>query len=110
MGQLKEVPCFLCKGKKKPDPKCDVCKGKGTIKFKFAPDTELGYLSLFKDRILDALEEVSGIRPFFISDMSSLGDFEEVGQKERAEMSELLGVSVKKDDLLIDIAKRMKNV
>ena len=106
---MKEVPCFLCKGKKKPNPKCDVCKGKGTVKFKFAPDTELGYLSLFKDRILDALEEVSGIRPFFVSDMTSMGDFGEVGKKELAEMSDILGVPVKEDDLLIDIAKRMKN-
>ena len=105
---MKEVPCFLCKDKKKPDPKCKACKGKGKLKLEFAPQEGLEYLSMFTERVLDALKEATGIRPFFTSDESSIGDFE-LEEKDLKKMSELLGVLVKSDDLLIDIAKRMKD-
>lgn len=104
-----EAKCFHCSGTGKiEERKCGYCKGTGKLKLQFAESEGLDYLSDYTDRILEALKEVTGIDPMFISDETEIGHFPfEDGDLKR--MSEILGVEVKEDDLFTDVAKRMKN-
>jgi hypothetical protein len=107
--KVPEVKCFTCKGEGLiEERKCGYCKGTGILKLKFAEDEGLGYLSTYTDRILEALKEVTGIEPMFISDETSIDHFP-LEEGDLKKMSEILGVEVKENDLFPDIAKRMKN-
>lgn len=104
-----EAKCFHCDGTGKIEERsCGYCKGTGKLKIEFAGDDGLGYLSSYTDRILDALKEVTGIEPMFISDVTEMGHFEPT-KEDLEKMSEILGVEVKETDLFTDIAKRMKD-
>jgi DnaJ-class molecular chaperone len=107
--KLPEVKCFTCKGEGLiEERKCGYCKGTGKLQLKIAESVGLEYLSDYTDRILEALEEVTGINTVFATDETAMSDFF-IEEDDLKKISEILGVEVKDNDLLFDIAKRMKN-
>jgi len=68
--------------------------------------TEIEYLSIWIDEILEALKRVSRTEVIFISDLSYVGEVLEDDEVEA--ISRELGVPVDPHDLFIDVAKRLK--
>jgi len=68
--------------------------------------TEIEYLSIWIDEILEALKRVSRTEVIFISDLSYVGEVLEDDEVEA--IAKELGVPVDPHDLFIDVAKRLK--
>ncbi len=104
--------CLACKGlgkvkRKGKETTCPICKGKGHVKFEIASQEEIEYNSYFVERIMDAIETVLGISGAFITDESEIGHFPiEDGDLEK--LSEELGIPVKDDDRIVELAKKLK--
>lgn len=78
-------------------------------KIEFAPDDRIGYLQVWVDQAMEVICRLSGIPGYvFISDESSVLDFP-LEEKDLSRLSKELGVEVKRDDLIVDVAQRMKN-
>jgi len=76
-------------------------------KIVFAPTTEVEYLHIWVDEICDAMQDLCECgAPIFISDLSMIGDMAE--DEEIKAVGERLGIPVKYDDLIIDVAKKLK--
>jgi hypothetical protein len=73
-------------------------------KIEFTSTERIGYLEPWVDQIM----KVVCPDYFFISDMSSIGDFD-VEEGDMPMLSKELGVEVKMTDLIVDVAQRMKN-
>lgn len=77
-------------------------------KFEFAETTEIEYLSIWVDEIMDVMCRVCGCEPpIFISDQSLIGDMPPEDE-ELKKMAEELGIPIDGRDLIIDLAKRLK--
>lgn len=73
-------------------------------KIEFAGASRISYLEPWVDQIM------SVICPEYllISDLSAIGDFE-VEEEEMPRLAKEFGVPVKPQDLIVDVAQRMKN-
>lgn len=86
----------------------------GTLRIEPAPQVAITELSLYVDKILDALEEVAGVQATFVSDDSCLTDF--IPREEREEgtiaLSKMLGVPIdlkdENDNFIVKLAHRLK--
>lgn len=70
----------------------------------FAPDDRVGFLQSWIDQIM----RVVCPEYLYISDLSMIGDFE-VDEEDMPMLQAELGVPVKLDDLVVDVAQRLKN-
>lgn len=79
-------------------------------RYEFASQKEIGYLTLWVDEIMAAMCEITD-EPlsFFVSDLSMIGDFPLEGE-EFAKLGKDLGIEVKPEDFVVDLAKRLKKV
>jgi hypothetical protein len=78
-------------------------------KIEFSPDDRIGYLQIWVDQVMEAICRVSGIPDYvYISDESVVDHFP-VEKKDLAVLEKDLGVPVKLNDLIVDVAQRMKN-
>lgn len=76
--------------------------------FERAPQDDIESLSLWVGEIMEALSKVmESPRGMFISDESHVGDFS-LGEAEREKLQKLLGVEVNDEDLIADLARRLK--
>jgi len=76
--------------------------------FEFAPQDDIETLTIWVGEILEALSKVmEAPRAMFISDESHVGDFC-LNDAEREKLQKLLGVEVNDEDLIADLARRIK--
>lgn len=73
-------------------------------KIEFASDKRISYLQTWVDQIMEAICP----EYLFISDESSIGDFD-VEEEDLPRLRKELGVDVKRTDLIVDVAQRMKD-
>lgn len=73
----------------------------------FSPTDEVEDLSEWVNKVLDAISDVWGIEPLFVSDRTAVADFTPTGEAVSA-LGKKLGVLVHRNDYLIDVAKRLK--
>lgn len=77
-------------------------------KYEFASTTEIDYYKVWVDEIVRAMCDVTGEpEPLFISDLSIIGDMPPE-EPELKKMSEILGIKINANDLVLDLAKRLK--
>lgn len=84
----------------------DLAKKKKIV---FAETARVEYLRLFVDEVLDAIKEVCGIDPAFVSDESAVWDFTRGDEDEARKIGVALEVSVSEDDYIVDVAQRIKD-
>lgn len=109
-----EAMCPDCVGKKEVDGKpCESCEGTGTVTVRMAATerTEVYWPEI--ERLMTHVCELTGIVEPLVTDLVDLGCFLDVLEDEEAtvavaELSNRLGVPVKSDDLIVDIARRMR--
>ena len=78
-------------------------------KIKFASQKKLVKLDEFVERVMRVVVKISKIpNSYFISDMSSIGDFP-IEKKDLPKLKKMLGVKVDLDDYIIDVAKKLKD-
>lgn len=78
--------------------------------FEFAPQDEIDKLSIFVGDIIRALSSVMDAPPaMYVSDESKIGDFC-LEPEELEKLSKKLGVPMKDEDLIIDVAQRMRKI
>ena len=76
---------------------------------KFASQKKLVKLDEFVERVMRGVVKISKIpNSYFISDMSSIGDFP-IEKKDLPKLKKMLGVKVDLDDYIIDVAKKLKD-
>lgn len=77
-------------------------------KIKFASQEELGYYETWVAEIIQVMCDVTGEpKPIFISDESMIGDMPPEDE-DLKKMADILGIEIDGEDLIVDLAKRLK--
>lgn len=104
-----EGKCIECVGTGKKDGEtCKVCGGKGMAVFKMASQQAVDYLHYYVDLVMKAVEKGAGIKGAWTSDLSSIGDFTG-DDEELKKIEDELGMPVHYTDLIVDLARRLKD-
>jgi hypothetical protein len=62
---------------------------------------------LWVDQVVEAMYQITGCSPLFLSDLSAIGDFP-LEQGDFTKLSEDLGIEVRPEDTFVDLAKKLK--
>ena len=80
-------------------------------KIVFASQTEIGYLQIWVDEIVEAISQTTGCgAPLFLSDESEIGHSPLESEEDYKKLSDILGFKVGPEETYVEVAKKLKKL